>query len=107
MNLVIQNAINAISNADVQAIVQELAKYGLGVCVPHMHNDEDGFAPLPSDIVAVEENLVVSFKPRESLLDAIPVAWRWDGTMQTVQMCQCCNTGHCVGDRGSDGPDQV
>lgn len=107
MNPVIQRAINAVSKPDVQAMIQELAKHGLGVCVPHMHNEEEGFAQLPNEVVAVEENLVVSFKSRDSVTNAIPVAWRWNKELQTVQMCQCCNTGHCSDDRGSGGPDSV
>lgn len=104
MNQEIQNSINAISRPDVLTMIQELSKYGLGVCVPHMHNNEEGFAQLPNDIVAVEENLVVSFKHRASIIDAIPVAWRWNEELQAVQMCQCCNVGHCSGDRDSGEP---
>ena len=96
MNASIQNAINAVARPDVQAIIQELAKHGLGVCVPHMHSDAEGFAQLPSDIVAVEENLVVSFKARDEVKGAIPVAWRWDNELKAVQLCQCCNVGHCI-----------
>ena len=108
----IGNAFDAINTKEVQDIVKQLAKFNLGVCVPHMHSPSYDFAALPEDVVQVEEDCKVSWVPRgalESSLGAIPVAWRWhdDGIHAAAKCIAICSpnlkkeghkkTGHLPG----------
>lgn len=91
----LQRAQEAIQLPEVQELMRKLADYNLAVCMPHMHNDDDGgFKVLPADMVQVERDLQVSFEPRRDAesLRAIPVAWQWQqtgpvGMAVCVQIC--------------------
>lgn len=93
----VQAAKEAIETPEIQEILKRLAAHGLGVFLPHMHTSTGQFAPLPSDTVALETNLQVSFVPATdaSLTDAVPVGWIWDESTKQVMECkQCARTYH-------------
>lgn len=72
--------------------LKQLAEYGLGVCLPHMHDPITGeMVPLPPNMVQTEANLKVSFVDRARVDDRqVPVAWLWDQELKTVQHCAVC-----------------
>ncbi|MFZ1492653.1 MAG: hypothetical protein WAU60_04480 [Candidatus Competibacter denitrificans] len=88
----ILKAQQAINTEEVQQILRRLADFGLGIFMPHLHPEEGGFAPLPSDVVAVERNLKVLFVKENDIKDGecVPVGWRWDNERQAVAFCQQC-----------------
>jgi hypothetical protein len=92
----VARANEAVRNPEVQAMVRELAKYGLGVFLPHIHTPQ-GFAPLPSDTVQVEADLKVSFVKNDNpmLVGASPVAWVWDAAgARVAAACYCGGAQH-------------
>jgi hypothetical protein len=94
----IQAAIESVNLPEVQKIIEQLAQYGLGVTVPHMHNDEGQFLPLPQGIVQSEKGCKVTFVPESELgEDAFAVAWRWNEQKQIVAICNGCgpSNGAC------------
>ena len=108
----IESAFDAIKTKEVQDIIKQLAKFNLGVCVPHMHSSTFDFAALPEDVVQVEEDCKVSWVPRgalETSPGAISVAWRWhdDGIHAAAKCIAVCSpnlkkeghkkTGHLPG----------
>ena len=90
----VEQAAEAIKTEEVQEIIKRLAKYGLGVCIPHMHAKDTGdFRDLPNDLVQRESQLQVSFVPRSSINDQdIPVAWRWNDEVQVAEICRICKS---------------
>ncbi len=96
MPSMVAQAKNAVSKPEVQAMIRELEKYGLGVFLPHTHTP-DGFAPLPNDTVQLEGNLKVSFVKKDdpALVGASPVAWVWDSAEARVAAaCFCAGGQH-------------
>ena len=89
----LQIAQKAIETEEVQEIIKQLAKYNLGVCMPHMHTENNGFVELPKDMIQVEQQLVTSFVhssevDRETM---IPVVWRYiDGVVVSASSCRMC-----------------
>ena len=78
----LKKAQNAIQNPEIQDAMKLLAKYNLGVFMPHKHNEENGdFEILPQNIVQCEDDLQVSFLSRNDAekLNTIPVGWMWQG----------------------------
>ncbi len=76
----IQRAKNSIELPEVQKILGILDKYGLGIILPHMH-DEDGFMiPLPKGVIGFEDSLQVAFRSADDpeVLAGEAVGWRWD-----------------------------
>ena len=88
----VQSAANTVGDPRVQELIRELSTYGLGVCIPHMHDEQTGeFVPLPDDKVQSESHLRVSFVDRASLTENdVPVAWKWNDQLQVVQTCKVC-----------------
>lgn len=86
---------DVIGSPEVQELMQRLATYGLGICLPHSHDDSDATAPLPAGVVQFEEGLRVSFVPEDDprLVGAVPVSWKWDGGVRVVGRCR---QGHGV-----------
>lgn len=77
----LQQAQEALETDEVRDMLKRLAEYNLGICMPHIHNDETGeFRPLPDGYVQVEEDLQVRFvkRPEAEELRAVPVAWVWN-----------------------------
>ena len=72
----------AMQSAEVQEMLCRLSAYGLGICMPHMHDEATGeFQPLPDEIMQVEAGLEVSFQPTAEIARQagrfLPVAWVW------------------------------
>jgi hypothetical protein len=77
------------SKRKVEEIARELSSYGLGVFVPHAHDNHGNIGPLPTDVVAFEKDLQVTFVPKSELpCDAIAVGWRWqEGALEVCTHC--------------------
>lgn len=89
----LQIAQKAIETEEVQEIIKQLAKYNLGVCMPHMHTNKNGFVELPKDMIQVERQLVTSFVHSSEVDDKtmIPVVWRYiDGVVVSASSCRMC-----------------
>jgi hypothetical protein len=80
----------AVHNPEVLAMMERLAQYGLGVCVPHMHTATDAMASLPEGTVQYEENLGVSFRREDdpAVLAAQPVSWFWANGPRVTGRCR-------------------
>lgn len=93
----------AIQLPEVQAMIRELAKYNLGVNIPHSHDHEGNFLALPPGMAQVErDGKDVTFESVDSVSRLNPVGWRWvDGQdgVGAVQFCSCCSwhTNGCNG----------
>ena len=77
----------AIELPEVQELVKRLAAYGLGVFMPHMHDEAGNMLPLPAGMVQVEDELTVSFKPVDQVVETpnvryLPVGWTWSELTQ-------------------------
>ena len=73
----LQVAQQAIESDEVRDIMKKLAKYNLGVCMPHMHVRGGSFVDLPSGTVAVEDRPMFLPVAESTEQGALPVAWRW------------------------------
>ncbi|MEO8680873.1 MAG: hypothetical protein ABI665_17610 [Vicinamibacterales bacterium] len=99
----LRTAQEAIRLPEVQAMLQRLAEYQLGIFMPHRHDEQTGeFQPLPDDVMQVESGLAVSFKPTPEILNQgarfFPVGWLWRaGAAVPVAACEM------VWDEGQDG----
>ena len=85
----------AIDTEEVQEMIEQLAKYNLGVCMPHMYTDNKRLVELPKDMIQQERQLVTSFVHSSEVDDKtkITVAWRYiDG--EVVSAAEC-NGGDC------------
>ena len=93
----------AMQSAEVQEMLRRLSTHGLGICMPHMHDENTGeFRPLPDRLMQVEAGLAVSFQPTAEIAPHIgrflPVAWVWrDGMSMPSAVCEMV--------RDEDGPD--
>jgi len=94
MDKAIKLAQEAIKTSEIQQIARILSKHNLGICVPHMHEEETGeIIPLPNGVISCERNLKVSFADENSEADqgVVPIAWRWNKT--GIEICaNCCIT---------------
>ncbi len=84
----------AMQSAEVQEMLRRLSAYGLGICMPHMHDEATGeFQPLPDEIMQIEAGLAVSFQPTAEIARQagrfLPVAWVWrDGVSMPSAVCE-------------------
>ena len=92
----------AVDLPEVQAIIQQLGKHGLGVFIPHAHTS-DGFVPLPRDVISMESDLKVSFVTTDDpiLDDATVVGWVWDSHAARVAAACACRGNHFPGNCSS------
>jgi hypothetical protein len=72
----------AIHFPEVQEMLRKLSAYGLGIFMPHRHDELTGeFQPLPDRLVQVESGLAVTFRPEEQIAGQaeffLPVGWLW------------------------------
>ena len=91
MKEVFAQAEEFLSTDEGREIAKALAKHGLGICIPHMHEEDSGTPThLPPGMVSHETNLQVSFVESQALdpVNAVPVAWRWNGTQ--IEVCGGC-----------------
>lgn len=88
----------AVDSPEIQAIIQQLGKHGLGVFIPHAHTSE-GFVPLPRDVISMESDLKVSFVTADDpiLGDATVVGWVWDSDAARVAAACACRGNHFPG----------
>ncbi len=95
----LEKALAAIKTKEVQDLVKALSVFGLGVFLPHMHDEATGaMVPLPEGIVQIEEDLKVSFVPADQAGDhTIPVAWRWDDKANMAVAANLCDQPNCDG----------
>ncbi len=90
LTLDVNTAQQTIADPEVQELMRRLARYGLGVCLPHMHVTEERLAPLPQGVVQFEADLQVSFVDEHypEVQAALPVAWLWDEGARVVGRCR-------------------
>ena len=93
----------AMQSAEVQEMLRRLSTHGLGICMPHMHDENTGeFQALHDQLVQVESGLAVSFQPTAEIAAQagrfLPVAWVWrDGMSMPSAVCEMV--------RDEDAPD--
>jgi hypothetical protein len=104
----VRRAIDAVNLPEVQAIIKELAVYGLGVYAPHMHTREQAFAVLPDDMIQVEREQIVTWERRDHDVadQGIPVAWRWEGEGATAS-AECIQTCSWNAEKGTRYKDHL
>ena len=87
----------AIHLPEVQAMLQKLSTYNLGICMPHVHDDRTGeFLPRAKNVIQVETDLEVSFQPAHDVLDHpethLPVGWVWQEELAQPMWAMACVT---------------
>ena len=97
----------AMHLSEVQEMLCRLSACGLGIFVPHMHDERNGeFQPLPDQLVQVESGLEVSFHPRAEMAKHpdcfLPVAWVWRGGASVPSAV--CEMAHDAGAPNSENP---
>ena len=84
----------AIHLPEVQAMMQRLSEFDLGIFMPHQHDEQTGeFQPLPDNVTQVESGCQVSFQNAQAIVNQVgrflPVAWRWRaGTSVPASVCE-------------------
>ena len=89
----LHNAQTAIQLPEVQEMLRRLSCHGLGIFMPHMHDEQTGaFLALPDDFMQVEAGFEVSFQPALEINRQadrfLPVAWLWR-TGEVVAAAAC------------------
>ena len=90
----LRSAQAAVQLPEVQEMLRRLSSHGLGIYMPHMHDDTSGdFLSLPDDVMQVEAGLEVSFQPAAEIANQadrfLPVAWVWrDGMSMPSAVCE-------------------
>jgi len=79
----------AIKLPEVQDMLRRLSAHHLGICMPHMHDEQTGdFQSLPEALTQVESGLRVSFEPTQVIEGQsdrfLPVGWYWRAGAPTV-----------------------
>ena len=93
----------ALAAAEMQEMLRRLSTHGLGICMPHMHDEKTGeFQPRGRQLMQVESGLEVSFQPTAEIAARagrfLPVAWVWrDGMSMPSAVCEMV--------RDEDAPD--
>jgi hypothetical protein len=91
---------------EVQAMLQRLSEFDLGIFMPHQHDERTGdFQPLPPDVMQVEAGCRVSFQNTHEIAHQadrfVPVAWRWRaGAPMPASVCEM------VTEEGPDGAER-
>ena len=90
----LRSAQTAVQLPEVQEMLRRLADHGLGIFMPHMHDERTGnFLSLPDDVTQVEAGLAVSFQPAAEIANQaarfLPVAWLWRaGAVTAAAACE-------------------
>lgn len=93
---------------EVQAMLRKLSEYHLGICMPHLHDEQTGeIQALPDELIQVESGLHVSFTPGEEIANQtdhfLPVGWLWRaGASTPVAVCEMAGP-ETSGDSGPRG----
>lgn len=96
----------AIHLPEVQAMLQRLSEFDLGIFMPHQHDERTGdFQPLPDNVMQVEAGCRVSFQNMDEIAHQanrfLPVAWRWRaGASTPASVCEM------VVEEGPDGTER-
>lgn len=73
---------------EVQEMLRRLSAYNLGICMPHMHDEDTGaFLALPDNVVYVENDQEVTFRTRDDVgpdEHFVSVGWVWRDEARTV-----------------------
>ncbi len=99
----LKTAQEAIDFPEVQEMLRKLSMHGLGIFMPHMHDERTGeFQPLPAELTQVESGLAVSFQPTDEVAmrtdQFVPVGWVWRaGALAIAAACDM------VRDESADG----
>ncbi len=94
----------AVHLSEVQEMLRRLAAHGLGICMPHMHDENTGeFQALPDQLMQVEAGLAVSFQPTAEIAKHagrfLPVAWVWrEGMSMPSAVCEMVQDDDAPGD---------
>ena len=94
MHPALRRAQAAMHLPEVQAMLQRLSEFDLGIFMLHRHDEQTGdFQRLPDDLMQVESGCKVSFRNRDEIAHQtdrfLPVAWRWlDGALATAATCE-------------------
>ena len=89
----LKTAQEAIHFPEVQEMLRKLSTHGLGIFMPHMHDEQTGeFQPLPELVTQVESGLAVSFQPTDEIAmrtdQFLPMGWVWRaGACSTAAAC--------------------
>ncbi len=90
----LRSAQAAVQLPEVQEMLRRLSGHGLGIFMPHMHDEGTGdFLSLPDDVTQVESGLEVSFQPAAEIANQadryLPVAWLWRaGAVTAAAACE-------------------
>ena len=100
----LRSAQAAVQLPEVQEMLRRLSSHGLGIYMPHMHDDASGdFLSLPDDLMQVEAGLEVSFQHAAEITNQggrfLPVAWVWRAGMSMPSAV-------CEMVQDEDGPDE-
>ncbi len=90
-----QVAQKAIDLPEVQEMMAKLAKYNLGVFMPHQPNAKSGaFEVLEEGKMQMENDLQISFmtKDEAAKINSLPVGWVWknDGVQGSAECTFAC-----------------
>jgi hypothetical protein len=78
----------AIKTKEVQGIIKQLARYNLGVCMPHMHVRDGDFSELPPAMISLERKADFIRAKDADPVNTLPVAWRWkNGAVVAAGSC--------------------
>jgi hypothetical protein len=92
--IALRTAQEAIHFPEVQEMLRRLSAHGLGIFMPHMHDERTGeFQPLADQVIQVESALEVSFQPAAEIAmqtdRLVPVGWVWRaGALTTATACE-------------------
>ena len=95
----LRSAQAAVELPEVQEMLRRLSNHGLGIFMPHMHDEQTGdFLSLPDDVTQVEAGLEVSFQPAAEIASQtdrfLPVAWVWRaGISMPSAVCEMVRDG--------------
>lgn len=76
----IKRAKDAIDLPEVQEVLRILDEYGLGIILPHMHDENGYMVPLPKGVISFEDRLQITFHSEDApeVYPGKAVGWRWD-----------------------------
>jgi hypothetical protein len=90
----LQKAQDAIDLPEVQEMLKALAKYNLGIAMPHKHDAVTGaFQLMEENEIQVETDLQVSFVEETNIdmSNYVPVGWVWnDNGIKAEKKCYTC-----------------
>jgi hypothetical protein len=90
----IEASLGNAQNPRVQEIAKELARYGLAIAMPHVH-EGNVVGPLPDNLIQYENGLRVSFRDKKTFESSrkkgFPVMWRHNSRTGRMTACAWCH----------------